>query len=187
MSRSFDQAREDWDGVFINTHAPDWDRYALGYRVAAERLLDALGQPNQGQEYLILPLLFLYRHALELTLKWIIDMAHEHLQRPRDPKALANHRIVDLWQKAEALLTELWPGAPPPSHSKIANCLRQFSDHDPGSDAFRYPVRTDGSPNLEELHEVDLRIFEKTVTETLDMLEGIAAQLDEPLTAMRGG
>ena len=70
------------------------DIIALGYKYAADILVEALGEEmGQGkQDYLVYPIGYCYRHYLEVRLKEIIQMGgYEY------PKG---HDLLCLWNKA---------------------------------------------------------------------------------------
>ena len=55
--------------------------YAEGYRRAAEILVHYVNDNGQDQDFLVFPILFLYRHHLELAMKRIIGRLPRLLNR----------------------------------------------------------------------------------------------------------
>ena len=84
----------------------DPDAYTLGYRRAAEHLSTyALANPREcGQ--LAYPIVFLYRHHIELALKRIIYWVPWALKRDlteQEKKNLGNHKLDRLWGDLEPI------------------------------------------------------------------------------------
>ena len=70
-----------------------WDFYADAYKEAADRLVDQIQENWAPDDRLILPAIFMYRHFVELKLKWIII----HLQLFSGTK-ISKFNIHDIWQ-----------------------------------------------------------------------------------------
>ncbi|MGF0312493.1 hypothetical protein [Rhodococcus sp. IEGM1428] len=147
----------DQHGLVVQ-HQPHGDEeFAMYFREAGERLADTFsGRPSD--DLLLVPWLFLMRHAVELTLKNTIRFAGALRRRsdhgddptyPFDLAALAarlgkNHRIAPLLTEVdhhlEALGVEKTPG-------DVFLTLTQLSQADPTGTAFRYydPKRSPSS------------------------------------------
>jgi hypothetical protein len=69
----------------VSRHVQIWN----GYMTAGEALIDDLRDNNHDRHALIYPILFTYRHGIELAMKWIIAMYGD-----RTPAEIAHH---DLW------------------------------------------------------------------------------------------
>ena len=57
---------------FTNDPKGDFGAFAKGYTLAANRLAASLLEDQRFPDYAAYPVVFLYRHALELSLKHII-------------------------------------------------------------------------------------------------------------------
>src|SRR5579859_6702346 len=84
--------------------------YIEGYRRGAE-LLVQYAVEHGDQDFLVYPIIFLYRHHIELILKRIIELAPSVLERsltPVEEKHLKNsHKLDVLWQDAEPIMAEI--------------------------------------------------------------------------------
>src|SRR5262245_8250420 len=71
---AFDEISDPTNFVISFTRQPrdDFGVFAKGYALAANRLAEALIQAPRFSDYEAYPVVFLYRHALELSLKHII-------------------------------------------------------------------------------------------------------------------
>jgi len=107
---------------------------SIAFRVAAERLLDAALANNETWEAAY-PILFCYRHGLEVSLKSLV------------PGATRHHGVADLWA---ALLPRLAGHYPAGQLAWLADRIAEFEHVDPCSTAFRYAdaVPTCRAPEL---------------------------------------
>ena len=139
--------------------------YAWAYRRSAMHLVAFWHQqPPIAIDNGALPLVFLYRHALELYLKAIVFQAavatinEQDLQRAL-PRLWREHSLVRLVRMAEPVLTD--PAHPLVScgtlHQDLCRLASEIDAIDPGSYSFRYPVTSQGGPALPS--HVFLNIF----------------------------
>lgn len=131
---------------------------ARSYRVAADALVDqALAAQNSWE--VVYPAIFLYRHALEVTLKALF---------PDERKV---HELDKLIEETMVILS----GVLQASDTKwVRDRLYEFHSMDPRSTAFRYAVaRKSGVNSLRDDGEfwVDLRHLKQTMEVLLSLLE----------------
>jgi len=129
--------------------------YATAYRDAA-RLLSHLAIKHELPGHLIYPIVFCYRHHIELLFKELITGFTAYLQRPLTRelrRSLNTHNLEDLWQMLLPLLcATAVPKAWPVSREDvegIASYVRQLHAIDPRSDAFRYETTKAGHQSLQ--------------------------------------
>jgi hypothetical protein len=123
----------------------DINAYAESYRSAAEVLYDHIARTYSGQEYLLFPLMFLWRQHIELKLKHIIHLGRVVLDGTTGYEK--HHRIADLWADARALLEKFDPGfAPDCANADVV--IRQLASVDADSFDFRYPSTKKGAVTL---------------------------------------
>lgn len=135
-------------------------RYAEGYRRAASAVFASALTTKEPPEFTVWPLAFLWRHHLELTLKWIIATGHElHGELATFPE---RHHLDELWRDAKRYIVET-SSADAPGIAEVEAAIHDFERIDPGADGFRYPFARksrDGSlhdapreVNLRNLHD----------------------------------
>ena len=94
------------------------------------------------------------------------------------PKRIT-HNLLDLWNIVEPLLEESF-GTDKLKEGKLqilSNCFRQFSNMDPTSETFRYPVRKDGTPaDYQETH-VNIRQLRIEMDNAAKVIENIGNYL----------
>src|SRR5437899_2988218 len=117
---------------------------AMGYRLAARRLVEDVLTHSGDQDFLIWPICSLYRHAVELALKHILARGYELVGR-RDGVP-HHHDLVALWREARALILHVDPSAQRECQ-RVDELIAEVADVDPASDAFRYPTRRGGEPS----------------------------------------
>lgn len=187
------------DKLFVGDQ-PDWKNnacvnigqgrsfpYIHGYLYAARLLADEVVDTNRNQDYLIYPIVFLYRHHIELQLKDIIKGSFALLDRlPTEDinKHLGEHKLLPLWKDAEHVLAEIlkdvgWGALAPETLDGISSYVNQLMEIDGDSFGFRYPTTKKGTPSLpSKLHRINIRHFSETIERLTDFLVFISEGLD---------
>lgn len=157
----------------------DFGVFAKGYISAADHLAKSLLQRPRFSDYEAYPVVFLYRHALELSLKHIIYRCAE-LGALREVDSIQselhnNHRLPSLMEAAAASLSLLFPGDE--LLSRIIPVCRQtcleLSEIDPDSFAFRYPMDKKGRYATRTHLTLNLSSFALHMTEVLESLDTV--------------
>jgi len=144
-----------WNGN-AGVAAPD---VSSAFRVAAERLLDAALANNETWEAAY-PILFCYRHGLEVSLKSLV------------PGAPREHGLADIWA---ALQPRLAGQCPANQMAWLGDRIAEFERMDPCSTAFRYAdaVPAGRAPELwVDFHH--LKASAATLFDALDRLRLVA-------------
>ena len=143
-----------------------YDDYAIGYKEAADQLMAGMGVGQSNGSYLTYPIMFLYRHYLELRLKEIViglkemgslsvDFDHFNLwpQLPDDQPR--GHCLTYFWDSmlshwVGAIEEELVAGIVleelESKYDIIGERIHELDEIDRASEVFRYPVDKEGSP-----------------------------------------
>jgi hypothetical protein len=148
-------------------HEPDWRGYAIGYRRAA----DAPAQEavsGVSLDLVVFPLAGLYRHALELHLKWLTVAIREELGT--STALLMTHDIERLWHHLREPLRPL--GLRDSDWEDLDSKVLALARLDPKGEGFRYPVTIGGEPSL-TIHALNLELFAQTSAQILDVLEAL--------------
>jgi hypothetical protein len=179
-----------WDDLLdLSNNArltPDGDgqaAYAEGYRRGAKVLVDHVVEGGgQEKHFLVYPIIFLYRHHLELALKRIIRRAPRLLVRSltKDEKDhLGRHKLDCLWRDLKPRLIEIfeavgWEKPDECDMEGVGDYIRQLSEPDPGGFSFRYAHSREGERLLpEDLTHIDIRHFAKTMDRLVIYIDGI--------------
>jgi len=183
--------------------AENWWEYINGYKKAGDALLSSSNVLGNGRkEYeLVYPMVFLYRHYIELQLKEIILNARNFLDiNEKFPKG---HDIKELWAMCMGLLREIDKVLDPQftasdGYGDILNAYRAleadlkiFWEIDPDSESFRYPVDSRGNPIVANLEAVDFKTIKELIGRIDQELGGISSGIytiqGEKYDAMKRG
>jgi HEPN domain-containing protein len=113
-----------------------WSVYAIGYKQAADIIVDYVKAKRGDQDFLVYPILFNYRQYIELALKGILRDARLLLDEPGGVPP--THNLLDLWREVRPLLLRVEPNAEA-DLKPTDEYFDRFARLDPTSFRFRYP------------------------------------------------
>ncbi len=93
------------------THDEPWGGYAEGFKRLADIGVAHIEETRRSHDFLVYPIIFSYRHFIELTLKEVIRNATRLLDKP--VAIPSTHNLSALWETAEPLLREIEPETAP--------------------------------------------------------------------------
>lgn len=153
-------------GAFLSSH-PEERMYHLtgGYKLAADLLVEQAEVQSWRRRKLVYPIVFCYRHYLELTLK----AALQHYGSLGElTSAWAHHKLEDLWRDYRTLLCAVGgDSSEDKATDAVEQCVAEFAKIDPTSDAFRYPTNRRGQPFTADIEMLDLA----SLRDTMDAIE----------------
>ena len=157
------------------------------YFEAAKVLICSLAQKGSYSDLKAYPIVFLYRHALELYFKALLDMGNNLAGLLRDERLKIDvlkesHRLTPLLDKTEHLFSAVgWSdyGISGPSGERLRNIVSEFDAVDRNSDASRYPLKRDGTASVEEHFAFSLLQMSRVLDPVLEMLSGACTSLEE--------
>lgn len=156
-----------------------WGRYTYSFREAAESLVARVLNREPGTiDLLLFPILYLYRHYVELATKTYTQELNQLLGR--DHKITHKHGL-GRWKTMFKLVGELI-SADPPRFEDADIMVDELIQVDPDSLAFRYPELKDGSPSAPDLEYVNIRRLAEGmahVYEAIGWIEGVIAHEEE--------
>jgi hypothetical protein len=120
------------------------DRYILSYREAGEVLTTQVMQGEMA-DLLVFPILFAYRHWLELQLKSLITLGQRW--REVEIKPMHTHKLEALWPLARQAIEAAFPNDPAELDT-VASIVDELVAIDPESMSFRYSRDRKGQVNL---------------------------------------
>jgi len=169
---------------FSSNPRGDFGVYARGYTWAAETLAKSLIESSGFPDYKAYPVVFLFRHALELYLKNVIySVARVAAFREMgglDTRLQNCHRLDILSDKANSLMLTIFPQSSDLASvlDHICEVARELSEIDPESFSYRYPIDTKGRPSTKRHQSANLRSIVRHMSEVLDVLDTIDFGLD---------
>jgi hypothetical protein len=163
------------------------DSYAEAYHLAARRLFEKSSNAELRDEY-VCPVVFLYRHSLEILLKEILINGQKILQLEAKPFQTEEqilkigHNLSSLWKELKKLHEQIdWTWET--DLDAQGEIIEEFDELDSNSFSFRYPVTKDGDSALGQNFSFDLHHFCDRMDEVLEKLDsvscGIAGVLDQ--------
>lgn len=177
----FTSGQADWKNNAC-LHWSDGDlTHMEGYKLAADNLVKEIEAFPRDQDFLVYPIVFLYRHHLELLLKELVKTGWRLYDW--DPSAHAGHKLPQLWADCRRVIEETWPDADPAQSDLVETLVAEFDAMDPNSTAFRYSTSMRGERSLpEDLTHLNLRHLRATMDKMSLFLQaalvGVGAHLD---------
>ena len=165
----------DWHNNACLNYMPDHGTaYTEGYRRAADILINHIDESGRDQDFLVYPVLFLYRHHLELLIKQIIGLALALAEDPdKHQYKKDDHNLNNLWPLAQKLILEVDDSYRPSDFKIVKEVVKALHQADERATDFRYARRNDGIRSLEGIHYVNTRRFGKKMGEASDLLDGV--------------
>lgn len=154
----------------------------MGYREAAQVVFEQIQSDRSGRDTLIFPLAFLWRHAIELQLKWIVARGQVVVDEAAEyPKT---HNVQKLWAMAQVVIAELNE----PDHGEIENTTRiidELSALDPEATGFRYHEDKKGQPSLTTTPDsLDVGQVHEALSGVSQFLDGVSDVLENAIDYM---
>ncbi len=157
----------------------------MGYKDAADILVERVLSTEMNQDTLIYPIGFLYRHYLELLLKNIIVNGS---RLAGNGQINANgHKLDILWANAKSIIHDLCEDPGCPEEQNTDNVIAEFMRADASSQEFRYEKDKKGNKCLKEIEIIDIKHFSESINQIGTFLEGISALIDHGLDNIETG
>jgi hypothetical protein len=152
--------------------------YTQGYWRGARILVQHVIDTQLNQDYLAYPIIFLYRHHVELALKDLIRRAPGLIGRPNsqlETHHLGNHRLDWLWQDLKQIFDAIaepdWGKPDDADIEGIDDYIRQLCELDPDSYRLRYPRSKRDAPSLLPNLNINLLHFAQLMNRLADCFE----------------
>jgi hypothetical protein len=186
------QAGSSYGNIVLNFQhaAPDeFSLYARAFHRAAQVLAEKMFDKAGYNSLEACPLVFLYRHALELYLKAIALVGIKIMQlkdeeaSPKSEQLLKTHRLLPLLplvRRTFDLVGWVWELEMNElrTFEEVERLLQEVETVDPGSFTFRYPVDTAGQPSVPHYFMLHVPTFCQQMDALLDALEAATMGLE---------
>lgn len=165
----------DWHNNACLNYMPDHGTaYTEGYRRAADILIGHIDESGRDQDFLVYPILFLYRHHTELLIKQIIALALQLTDEPdKYQYKKDNHNLNTLWPLAQKLILEVDESYRLSDFKIVKEVVKELHKADERATDFRYARRNDGTRSLEGIRYINTRRFGEKMGAASDLLNGI--------------
>lgn len=173
------RAEDDWQRAVtfseheISRHVHIWD----GYMQAGALLVEEC-QSNERvfRHQLVYPILFCYRHGLELAIKWVIDQYGRYTDLSKED--YTHHNLWLLWKACKKIILDVGLDGGMDSIMAVEQVVKDFHDLDTGSFSFRYSTDKKGAliglPNV----AFDLANIKDVMEAVNNLFTGADGQLD---------
>ena len=164
--------------------------HSRSFKEAAEIVLDKCQQDGDraANDIFVFPVLYLYRHGVELNLKAIIKVGIglEFFKKEDVEDDLKWHNLAKLWNHAKKLLLQRWSTADPAPLYATESVINDLHQSDPNGQTFRYESDKDGKPHKYEKlpDQIGVAQLKKTMDGVFNFLEGSCSGLQEDLQAL---
>jgi hypothetical protein len=165
--------------------------YPDGYLLGARYLVERIATPRD-KNVLVYPIIFLYRHHIELVLKRLISRAPYLINRSltdSEKKHLATHRLDYLWGDLKPMLSAIWEAAgwqklDAQDIGGVDAYVSQLVEVDLKSFSFRYAQSKEGESSLpSDLKHINMRHF----AEMMDRLANYLDDIDTATDCLKSG
>lgn len=178
----FTEADDWWMNAYLDWYHDASELYIVGYKEAADTLVDSVNNRNGTVDSLVFPIVFLYRQYLELRLKSLLEDGRRLLDKPHEAKA--EHRLSTLWQPTLEILLEVWPEGNREHLKIVGKRIAEFEKADLQSTSFRYPKDLTGNKSMKlEIPRLNLRNLSEVIGAMAIILEGASAGISEYLSS----
>jgi hypothetical protein len=149
-----------------------WDGYMKAGAVLVERAMKS----EHDRHHLVYPIIFNYRHGLEVAIKWVLDRYGRYAAIYDYEK---DHRLDKLWRACKQVIVEFSGDGPDEAVEVVEKIVLEFHQLDPSSFAFRYSTNKKGA--LVDLPDIpiDLENIRDVMEGVNNFFEGLDGQCSE--------
>lgn len=150
----------------------NWARYISGYKEAADILVDKILDDRSIQDYLVFPIISLYLHFIELSLKLIIRYGYQLFDIQKDfRKGPDGHNIILLWGDCREIIKMRWPNEEYEKIDALEKIIKEFSKID--STSARYAEKKDRTLTMEGIPNINLKNMKELMEKINNFLGSI--------------
>ncbi len=154
---------------------PDWDTYADGYKEAADAIVEHAIANHGRIDWYVYPVMFLYRHYLELRVKEILGKCGRTVRR--------THSLEVLWRELLPEISKRRRGDQAHFTRYLGERFAEFHRIDQKSLIFRYPTPVSKNEPLRWGEWINLLQVQQVVYAMSMQLDGISSEIDAELEA----
>lgn len=167
----------------IDCYDQSLSRIAGCYNKAAMVLVDAIAADVARPDPMIVPLVFLRRHALELMMKGII--ADAAMLNGKKAGYEYTHDLRKLWDAVVRIFKDVHRDNMSAEISVATRMIEEFSEHDPDSIEFRYPAKKDGGPTLPQVPCIDVLRFNQAMDRLQNLIRDLGNEIGRRVEDLR--
>jgi len=171
------RSSDDWNtAATFSEHRLSRDVYIWdGYMTAGAALVDEAEREPADRDVLVYPILFNYRHGLEMAMKWTIEQYGAYFGLYLDEK---NHDLLALWRLCKQILIEASPHEKHDDLEVVEGIVKELHDWDKYATAFRYSTDKNGVMIPLPDHPIDLANVQRIMEKIDNFFTGADGMLD---------
>lgn len=176
---------------FSVTPLYDFGVFSRGYHSSAKILAERLLSANGFGDHEGYPIVFLYRHAFELSMKDIIYRAKKLLSSKEgldDGSHYYNtHNLETLEKELCEYLKKLFPNDNDLLNlcEEIKTVSKEFHDIDLKSFSYRYPIDNQGEYSNNENQIINIESVYENMNKLLDTMNGVSLAISSEVDSLR--
>ena len=133
---------------------------------------------------IVYPVIFCYRHAVEVYLKFARTVARRLFQIPVDSTKRMDHGLWEIWLELRPLIERCWPKDPFEDLQATEAMIKEFDQVDRNAQRFRFPTANkSGVPHFPSDMNIDLVNFCHSGRKILGFLQGCSDGMYETIYA----
>jgi hypothetical protein len=179
-------ARDSRTWVYLDGVRFEDCHFAAAYREAGDRLVKQISRSRQNlSPDLFMPILYLYRHSLELELKMLIRFGSGVFDDDKKLRSvLKKHDLYELWNYVKRICDEVSPGSTSsPVCMQVESVLLKVHQIDGLGQSLRYSTDKHGNKSQKNFPKfVELKRLQRIVGQVFSSLAGIHDGLIETLS-----
>lgn len=184
---------DDKDYWHLNACISSFDKtaaYSIGYLKAAQLISRIVIYSGQQPDTLLYPIVYLYRHYLEIMLKDLISDGLEirgETVSSELKEILGQHNLMKLWNNFKPFFCEVCGTDSDFEAVKKAmeSYINQMHCIDPEAISFRYDKSKTGKQSLEGIERINILNFCRNMEKLSLLIEGISMQFSDALDHVR--
>ncbi len=148
----------------------DFYAYSLGYFHAGKCMAASLLENSDLIDLVVYPLVFTFRHAVELGLKDLAIALPRLWDEGNDIKL--THKLLDNWTCVKAYVARPPVFSPEePVIDVVEKILGDLVEIDPSGEAFRFPTARNGNRFLQDTSWINIRVFASALSTVADAFD----------------
>lgn len=181
------------EGKVFHLGSITWNEpvHADAFKVAADTVIESYENAPESPYYdeLLFPVVYLYRHAIELKLKEIVGygIALNCYSKADAETILGGHNLARLWTKAKLAILKRWPDGDLAVVRSVEAVVNEMHQVDPTGQTMRYAADRDRRPHMHDRlpKSVSLRSLRATIDNAFSFLDACASGIDQGISDMR--
>ncbi|MBU4069015.1 MAG: hypothetical protein KKH17_12090 [Proteobacteria bacterium] len=161
--------------------------YSMAFKEAGDKIVKGIHRDYDGTpaDIFFMPITYLYRHSLELKLKYIIKLGCDLDLIAFDEKLkknLCKHGLHPLWNYVRKIIAIHWPTIEKRDLDKAGSVIQAFHSVDRGGQNLKYSKNTSGGKTLNNMPvSVDLSHLQVVFETLFNFLDGCEIALYDAL------